>query len=94
MSHIDPATGTNPFFEGVGYTPGHHFVDRDLGPEQPVAAVEELLATAIVDLPDVLSQGCDAEVRNNSLACTDTLWGGWGASTPKSASVLHFMGTC
>lgn len=66
MSHIDPATGTNPFFDGVGYTPGNQVVERSLGPEQPTPAVEELLATATVHVPDVVAQGWDVQVKESS----------------------------
>lgn len=62
MSHIDPATGTNPFFTAAGYTPGNQVIEKGLGAEQPVAAVEELLASATVHVPQLVAQGKDVQV--------------------------------
>lgn len=62
LTHIDPQTGTNPFFEGINYTPGNKVVETGLGPEQPVAAIEEVLASATVDIAELVAKGFDVQV--------------------------------
>jgi hypothetical protein len=55
FSHIDPATGTNPTFQALGFVPGNTFQDTAVGPPPPGAAEqEEVLASATVDMPQVL----------------------------------------
>lgn len=55
-SHIDPTTGTNPFFEGMGYVPGSRVQDTAVGPPPATAAQqEEVLSSATIDLPEVLT---------------------------------------
>lgn len=55
FSHIDPTTGTNPTFKALGFVPGNTFQDTAVGPPPPGAAEqEEVLASATVDMPEVL----------------------------------------
>eukprot|EP00775_Hariotina_reticulata_P007933 gene7933-8129_t len=58
LSHIDPATGTNPLFKELGYTPGSVMSEASAGPRLAAAAqAEEVLASATVHMPDVASMG-------------------------------------
>lgn len=55
FSHIDPTTGTNPTFKALGFVPGNTFQDTAVGPPPPGAAEqEEVLASATVDMPELL----------------------------------------
>lgn len=64
-SHINPKTGTNPFFQAMGYVPGNRLQDTAVGPAPPGAAEqEEVLASAHIHLPKVLELMQDsAEVQ-------------------------------
>jgi hypothetical protein len=58
LSHIDPATGTNPLFKEIGYTPGSVMSEASAGPRLAAAAeAEEVLASATVHMPDVANMG-------------------------------------
>jgi hypothetical protein len=55
FSFIDPSTGTNPFFEAIGYEPGTKVQDTAVGPPPAGAAdQEELIASAHINMPQVL----------------------------------------
>ena len=74
-SHINPKTGTNPFFKAMGYVPGNRLQDTAVGPPPPGAAEqEEVLASAHIHLPKVLELMQDpAEVQ-----VSRQQGGGWG----------------
>lgn len=56
LSHIDPHTNTNPFFEGMGFLPGNRLSDAAVGPQHAAAAeLEEVIASAAAHLPDLLA---------------------------------------
>ena len=56
LSHIDPNTQTNPFYEAIGFVPGAELQDAGAGPPPATAAAqEEVLDSATIHLPDVLA---------------------------------------
>jgi hypothetical protein len=63
LTHIDPATGTNPCFDALGYTPGNKLQERGLGPLPAAAeAAEEVLCSATVHVPQLVADGLDVQV--------------------------------
>jgi hypothetical protein len=72
-SHIDPATGTNPFFKAIGYAAGNTVQDTVVGPPPPGAAEqEELIASAHVHMPQVVGvhqQSAQVQVRHTVQTC-------------------------
>lgn len=72
LSHIDPATNTNPFFARLGYVPGNALKDSTAGagPAHPMAAEqEEVLASATIHLPGVLAATGSAAAAQVGTPC-------------------------
>jgi hypothetical protein len=63
LTHIDPATGTNPCFDALGYSQGSKVQERGLGPLPAAAeAAEEVLCSATVHVPQLVADGLDVQV--------------------------------
>lgn len=92
FSHIDPTTGTNPTFKALGFVPGNAFQDTAVGPPPPGAAEqEEVLASATVDMPQVLhTLGSAAAVQEylskRGFSTVPTAAAGQDSSTTGSSS--------
>lgn len=63
LTHIDPATGTNPCFQALGYSQGDRLQEQGLGPLPAAAeAAEEVLCSATVHVPELVAAGLDVQV--------------------------------
>ncbi|WIA29237.1 hypothetical protein OEZ86_011745 [Tetradesmus obliquus] len=62
LTHIDPATGTNPCFQALGYSQGDRLQEQGLGPLPAAAeAAEEVLCSATVHVPELVAAGLDVQ---------------------------------
>ncbi|KAF6266547.1 GMC oxidoreductase-domain-containing protein [Scenedesmus sp. NREL 46B-D3] len=62
LTHIDPATGSNPCFEALGYTQGDRLREIGLGPLPTAAeAAEEVLCSATLHIPELVAAGVDVQ---------------------------------
>jgi hypothetical protein len=106
LTHIDPATGSNPCFDALGYIQGDRLQERGLGPLPAAAeAAEEVLCSATVHVPQLVADGMDVQVGSARqllrsmpcVVCAGTRSNGMG-SKPLDAQVsswprLHCKGS-
>jgi len=74
LSHIDPHTNTNPFYEGMCFLPGNTLSDAAVGPQHATAAeLEEVIASAAAHLPDLLANKGAAGAQVCQQICTQIM---------------------